>query len=80
MIQEIQRDVSDQIFRQEQISERLDAIFDTLSGTPSSTRCPICQRPYFHAQVWNHPSNDEVGGGPPSSQIWFLFMVFTQFF
>jgi hypothetical protein len=41
------RDIVDQLFHQEILSRRLDALFDSLSGEPVNRHCPTCCQPFI---------------------------------
>jgi hypothetical protein len=62
----IHRDTKNQLFHQENINRRLDIIFYSLSGEPSSSHCPICRHPFILTPAWNHPPTGD-GGNSTSS-------------
>jgi len=54
LIFDMRRDIADQQFKQQHINQRLDALFEYLSGEPTPGRCPVCRHPFNIVPTWPH--------------------------
>jgi hypothetical protein len=55
LIFDMRRDIVDQLFRQEVLNHRLDALFDSLSGELVNRRYPTCCQPFIITPAWQQP-------------------------
>jgi hypothetical protein len=67
LIFEMRRDMADQLHRQDILSRRLDALFDSLSSEPAKRRCPTCCQPYIFTPA--RPHSPSVDGNPGSPTV-----------